>query len=60
MRLALLPLFLAPLVSALSPPANYINTAVARTVELVGSFRPIWDMHVVFGTRLYAGSATVR
>jgi oligosaccharyltransferase complex subunit alpha (ribophorin I) len=37
MRIALLPLLWASTVSALSPPSNYINTAVARTIELIGS-----------------------
>jgi oligosaccharyltransferase complex subunit alpha (ribophorin I) len=37
MRLTLLPLLWASTALALSPPSNYINTAVARTIELIGS-----------------------
>jgi len=50
MRLALLPLLLAPLAAALSPPANYINTAVARTVELVGSTTQITTQYNIKST----------
>lgn len=37
MRISSLALALVPCAWALSPPANYINTAIARTVELVGA-----------------------
>jgi oligosaccharyltransferase complex subunit alpha (ribophorin I) len=39
MRPSLLPLLWTPyaLAAALSPSSNYINTAVARTIELVGA-----------------------
>ena len=50
MRLALLPLLWAPLALALSPPANYINTAVARTIELVGSTTQITTQYNIKST----------
>jgi hypothetical protein len=37
MRTSILSLLLAPCALALIPPANYVNTAIARTVELVGA-----------------------
>jgi oligosaccharyltransferase complex subunit alpha (ribophorin I) len=37
MRTTLFPLFVASCATALSPPSNYVNTAIARTVELVGA-----------------------
>lgn len=37
MRASLISLFLAPVALAISPPPNFINTAIARTVELVGA-----------------------
>jgi len=50
MRLALLPLLWAPLALALSPPANYINTAVARTIELVGSTTQVTTQYNIKST----------
>ena len=50
MRLALLPLLWAPLALALSPPANYINTAIARTIELVGSTTQITTQYNIKST----------
>jgi oligosaccharyltransferase complex subunit alpha (ribophorin I) len=49
MRLALA-LLLAPITLALSPPANYINTAVARTIELVGSTTQITTQYNIKST----------
>lgn len=37
MRTVSLCVLLAPVALALAPPANFVNTAVARTVELVGA-----------------------
>jgi oligosaccharyltransferase complex subunit alpha (ribophorin I) len=50
MRLALLPLLWAPLALALSPPSNFINTAVARTIELVGSTTQITTQYNIKST----------
>jgi len=50
MRLALLPLLWAPLALGLTPPANYINTAVARTIELVGSTTQITTQYNIKST----------
>jgi oligosaccharyltransferase complex subunit alpha (ribophorin I) len=52
MRPTLLPLsFLwASTALALSPPSNYINTAVARTVELVGSTTQITTQYNIKST----------
>lgn len=47
MRIALLPLLWASAALALSPPSNYINTAVARTIELVGSTTQITTQYNV-------------
>ena len=47
MRASLLPLFLAPLAYAIAPPANFINTAIARTVELVGATTQITTQYNV-------------
>lgn len=47
MRATLLPLLLAPVALALSPPPNFINTAIARTVELVGATTQITTQYNV-------------
>lgn len=41
---------LAPLALALSPPANYINTAIARTVELIGATTQVTTQYNVKST----------
>ena len=50
MRASLLPLFLAPLAYAIAPPANFVNTAIARTVELVGATTQITTQYNIKST----------